>query len=68
MGSLAAPLVEGCAQCAGVPLAYRVIDTDALGLAPDDLKRVVRWLVRFGFDGFSVAHPYKQRVIDLLDE
>lgn len=53
---------------AGVPLAYRVVDTDALGLGHHDLRRVIRWLVRLGFDGFSVTHPYKQRIIDLLDE
>ncbi len=67
-GTLAHRLVEGCAQRAGVPLAYRVIDTEALNLDPHDLKRVVRWLVRLGYDGFSVTHPYKQQIIDLLDE
>jgi len=66
--SLAAPLQEGEAAAAGHSLAYRLIDTAELGLGPGDATDVLRWAVRLGFDGLNVTHPFKNVVLDLVDE
>ncbi|NUO36634.1 MAG: shikimate dehydrogenase [Dermatophilaceae bacterium] len=66
--SLAAPLQEGEAAAAGHALAYRLVDAAELALGADDVADVLRWVVRLGFDGLNVTHPFKNVVLDLVDE
>ena len=66
--SLAAPLQEEEAAAAGHSLAYRLVDAAELGLGPGDAADVLRWAVRLGFDGLNVTHPFKNVVLDLVDE
>ncbi len=66
--SLAAPLQETEAAAAGHALAYRLVDAAELGLGPDDAADVLRWAVRLGFDGLNVTHPFKNVVLDLVDD
>ncbi|MFM5884002.1 MAG: shikimate dehydrogenase [Novosphingobium sp.] len=58
---------EGAAAALGVPLAYRLVDFDTLGLADGDLPRVVSFLRGIGFSGCNVTFPFKQAVIALCD-
>ncbi|XVX20043.1 shikimate dehydrogenase [Actinomycetota bacterium] len=57
---------EGAAQ--GIPVAYRLVDSDLLGYGEDDLGEALRWAVRFGLTGLNVTHPFKRAVIEHLDE
>jgi shikimate dehydrogenase len=66
--SLAAPLQEVEAAAAGHALAYRLVDAAELGLGAADAADVLRWAVRLGFDGLNVTHPFKNVVLDLVDE
>ena len=67
-GSLTPAMQEREARENGLALGYRLIDTDALGLGPDDLPALLDWAERLGFDGVNVTHPFKRAVIPLLDE
>jgi shikimate dehydrogenase len=51
----------------GLPLTYRLVDFDALGLAAEDLPRVVRLLAGIGYSGANVTYPFKQEVMPLCD-
>jgi len=66
--SLAGPLQEGEGAAQGRSLAYRLIDAAELGLGVDDAAEVLRWAMRLGFDGLNVTHPFKNVVLDLVDE
>ena len=66
--SLAGPLQEGEGAAQGHSLAYRLVDAATLGLGPDDAAAVLRWAVRLGFDGLNVTHPFKNVVLELVDE
>jgi shikimate dehydrogenase len=57
---------EGAAQ--GLRYIYKIIDLDALGLAPAVLPDLIVAARRFGFAGLNVTHPCKQSVIPLLDD
>lgn len=46
-----------------LPLAYRLVDFDALGLADARLDEVVRLLAGMGFSGCNVTYPFKQQVM-----
>lgn len=52
----------------GIPLVYRIIDTNQWKGSVQDLPDIFHWLERFGFNGVNVTHPYKQAIIPLLDE
>ena len=52
----------------GMGFAYVLIDFDELGLADGDLARMVGEAERLGFAGLNVTHPFKQSVLDCLDE
>ena len=67
-GSLAKPLQEGEGEAQGLSLAYRLVDAAVLGLGPPDTREVLRWVVRLGFDGLAVTHPFKNAVMPLVDE
>jgi shikimate dehydrogenase len=70
--SLTPPMQEREAAEHGIDLLYRPVDTAALGLtgaaAADALPELLRWGQRLGFNGFNITHPFKQMVLDLLDE
>ncbi|MDO9377651.1 MAG: shikimate dehydrogenase [Nocardioidaceae bacterium] len=53
---------------AGLRLSYRLIDADVRGIGVDDLRDVLLWAQRLGFDGLNVTHPFKQAVVPLLDD
>ena len=67
-GSLTPAMQEQEGRESGCGLAYRLIDAERLGFGADDLPRVLAWARRLGFDGLNITHPFKQRVIELLDE
>ncbi|MEP6631070.1 MAG: shikimate dehydrogenase, partial [Lapillicoccus sp.] len=67
-GSLAKPLQEGEGEAQGLSLAYRLVDAAVLGLGTPDTREVLRWVVRLGFDGLAVTHPFKNAVMPLVDE
>lgn len=67
-GSLTPAMQEREGRESGCSLAYRLIDAERLGFDADDLPEVLEWARRLGFDGLNITHPFKQRVIPLLDE
>lgn len=67
-GSLAKPLQEGEGEAQGFSLAYRLIDAATTGLREADTPDVLQWAVRLGFDGLAVTHPFKNLVMDCVDQ
>ena len=67
-GSLTPALQEREGQENGFALGYRLINTEVLGLGPDDLPDLLDWAERLGFDGLNVTHPFKRAITPLLDE
>ena len=65
--SLSPPLHEREARELGLRYVYRRVDLDALGLAADDVGRLVRAAGELGLDGLNVTHPAKQAVVAHLD-
>ncbi|GAA1550695.1 shikimate dehydrogenase [Brevibacterium picturae] len=47
---------------------YRTIDIGEESLASVPLNELLASAVRLGFDGLNITHPFKQQVIELLDE
>ena len=56
---------EAAAQ--GIPLVYRLLDLATEGRSDDDLAATLDSVEREGFAGVNITHPFKQRVIPLLD-
>lgn len=52
----------------GVRLTYKIIDSFDHGLAADDLPDVLRWARILGYRGLNVTHPFKQAIVQYLDE
>jgi len=50
----------------GLSCSYLLVDFDALGLPDEALASVLEAGVALGFAGFNVTHPFKQRVVPLL--
>ncbi|MEU5703105.1 shikimate dehydrogenase [Streptomyces aurantiacus] len=65
--SLSPALHEREADRQGLRYVYRLIDIDALGVAPDAVGDLVRAARDLGFDGLNITHPCKQLVIEHLD-
>ncbi|MGO2036925.1 MAG: shikimate dehydrogenase [Brevibacterium sp.] len=57
---------EGAAH--SIPTIYRTIDVAEAKLASATLPELLAAAVRLGFDGLNITHPFKQQVIDLLDD
>ena len=57
---------EGTAH--GLTTIYRTIDVAEGRLASVPLAQLLTSAVNLGFDGLNITHPFKQQVIDLLDE
>lgn len=51
----------------GIRTTYRILDVTAPTRRGVDLGELVTAAVRMGFNGLNVTHPFKQRVLDLLD-
>lgn len=56
---------EAAAQ--GVRLDYRLFDLAVPPHTADDLAETLAWAQQAGFAGVNITHPFKQRVIALLD-
>lgn len=67
-GTLTPAMQEAEGRAQGLPVAYRRIDAQELGLAADQLPELLAWAARLGFDGLNVTHPFKQELLPLLDE
>ncbi|MCI4011945.1 shikimate dehydrogenase [Brevibacterium sp. ZH18] len=52
----------------GIPTIYRTIDVSEARLESASLDELLTAAVRLGFNGLNITHPFKQQVIDLLDE
>lgn len=64
-----APLLhQGEADRQGIRLLYTTIDSGPLNLTTADLPAVLRWARRLGYRGLNVTHPFKQAIVDHLDE
>jgi shikimate dehydrogenase len=57
---------EGAAH--SIPTIYRTIDVAEPKRAEATLEELLTAAIRLGFDGLNITHPFKQQVIDLLDE
>lgn len=57
---------EGTAH--GLTTIYRTIDIAEQRLASVPLNELLTSAVNLGFDGLNITHPFKQQVIDLLDD
>jgi shikimate dehydrogenase len=57
---------ERAADALGVHCHYHLIEI--AGAGPDELWRLLDGIKRIGFAGVNVTFPYKEAVIDLLDE
>lgn len=52
----------------GLRYIYTIIDTERADIANDNLGEAIEWCKRLGFRGLNITHPFKQEVIDHLDE
>lgn len=57
---------EAEGRALGLPLAYRLLDTDRGGRAPKALADLLDFAEFAGFDGLNVTFPFKQAVMPLL--
>ncbi|TFF37598.1 shikimate dehydrogenase [Pseudomonas sp. RIT623] len=57
---------EGDAQA--LRYLYRLIDADQLGLPDSALAQLLEAAQRTGFTGLNITFPFKQAILDLLDE
>lgn len=58
---------EDAARALGIPLVYRLVDFDVLGLDDNELPRIVALLRGMGFSGCNVTFPFKQAAMALCD-
>lgn len=58
-------MAEGAAQ--GMTYLYRLIDMAGRDPHGDRLPDIVKAAIDLGFDGLNITHPYKQRILPLLD-
>ena len=61
-------LHEGEADAQGIRLVYSLFDLASEGENEESLQAMLDAAKRMRFAGLNVTHPYKQRVIPLLDE
>ncbi|QSR17500.1 shikimate dehydrogenase [Novosphingobium sp. KA1] len=67
-GSRSPEMHEREARALGLPMVYRILDSEAVGFGAGDLGQFLAMLASLGFDGLNVTHPFKQAVVPLLDE
>lgn len=51
-----------------IRLIYTTIDSHELGLDAADLPDLLRWARTLGFRGLNVTYPFKQAIVEHLDE
>ncbi|MET0363311.1 MAG: shikimate dehydrogenase [Sphingobium sp.] len=66
-GSRSPEMHETEARALGLPMVYRILDSEVVGYDADGLGRLLDMLAGMGFDGINVTHPFKQAVVPLLD-
>ena len=64
--SAAPAMHEQAAAALGVRCHYQLIEVKGAG--HDDLRAMLDGIKRLGFAGVNVTFPYKEAVIDLLDD
>ena len=64
--SAAPAMHERAAEALGLRCHYQLIEV--AGAAREDLKLLLEGVRRLGFAGINVTFPYKEAVVDLLDE
>lgn len=63
------PRMHECeADAQGLRLVYSLFDFAELGRSEGDLRRMLEAVELAGFAGINVTHPYKQTIMDHLDE
>lgn len=67
-GSRSPAMHQGEASAQGLSLTYQLFDLGIAGHSADDLADTLEAAEQKGFSGVNVTHPFKQRVIELLDE
>lgn len=67
-GSRSPEMHEREARALGLPLVYRILDSEVVGFTAADLGQFLATLPKLGFNGVNVTHPFKQAVVPLLDE
>ncbi|QDK33798.1 shikimate dehydrogenase [Sphingomonas sp. IC081] len=67
-GSRSPEMHEREARALGLPMVYRILESEAVGFGAGDLGQFLAMLASLGFDGVNVTHPFKQAVVPLLDE
>lgn len=67
-GSRSPAMHESEAVAQHLPLEYRLFDLGAEGGSEEDLAATLEQVERAGFAGVNVTHPFKQRVMALLDD
>lgn len=67
-GSLTPAMQEREGRESGLALVYRLLDAEQRGFDAAGLADVLAWAQRLGFDGLNITHPFKQRVVPLVDE
>jgi shikimate dehydrogenase len=66
--SLTPPMHERAAARLGLKYMYLPIDVEGLDRPPDYLGGVVKYAHLLGFRGLNITHPFKQAVLEHLDE
>ncbi|WP_336603482.1 hypothetical protein [Rothia nasimurium] len=71
--SLTPPLHEFAADLAGMRYLYRPLDIDRLGpagrsAAATSVGDLLRWGFDLGYNAFNITYPYKQAVLQELDD
>lgn len=61
-------LHEREAEALGVRLIYMLYDLASADEGPESLAQILQAAKRMRFSGLNITHPYKQRVMNLLDE
>lgn len=64
--SAAPAMHEQAAEALGLGCHYQLIEVADAGVA--ELARMLDGVRRLGFSGVNVTYPYKEAVVDLLDE
>ncbi len=52
----------------GIRLIYTIIDSRQVSLHADDLPALLRWARTLGYRGLNVTYPFKQAIVEHLDE
>src|SRR5687768_14311388 len=52
----------------GIRLIYTIIDSREVALTAGDLPALLRWAATLGYRGLNVTYPFKQAIVEHLDE